>query len=255
MDAAQSPMADAPFTIVGSGFCADRRGVVVTCAHVIEAFMQASAKDQIAAVTEEKKKAPGPHRLGPVRTRQPFALFFVPRETKIWVACVGVTMVNMATDMDLGVLRLPPHEAFVIEGFPAIAFESFDAVQEGMDIGVCGFPLGNELMKRLGTVTSSFTRGILSSIIPPAGIDRQHIHGFQLEARATHGNSGGPVFCWNTGKVFGVLSSGIDDQYGSPLFTHAESVYKVLDTRMIETPVNPPMTFATTQLQTPLDQA
>src|SRR2546430_9346933 len=28
-----------PFTIVGTGFCIDRRGIVVTCRHVLEQFM------------------------------------------------------------------------------------------------------------------------------------------------------------------------------------------------------------------------
>jgi hypothetical protein len=30
---------DEPFTILGSGFCIDPTGIVITCRHVVEAFM------------------------------------------------------------------------------------------------------------------------------------------------------------------------------------------------------------------------
>lgn len=29
-----------PFTIIGSGFCIDAEGIIITCRHVIEAFME-----------------------------------------------------------------------------------------------------------------------------------------------------------------------------------------------------------------------
>ena len=70
------------------------------------------------------------------------------------------------------------------------------------------FPLGSVLQEQLGTITSSFTKGMISSIIRAQGIAREHLRGFQLDLTATNGNSDGPVFCLATGHVFGALQSG-----------------------------------------------
>ena len=78
-----------------------------------------------------------------------------------------------------------------------------------MEIGTCGFPLGNVLQEQIGTVTSSFTKGTISSIILAANVARDHLQGFQLDLTATNGNSGGAVFSLATGKVLGVLQGGI----------------------------------------------
>ena len=137
------------------------------------------------------------------------------------------------TDMDLGVLRLKRHVAFGT-GYPTVPLEDFDAIHEGMEVGTCGFPLGNKLFDQIGTATSSFSRGIVSSIIPTADATREHVKAFQLDLRATHGNSGGPVFGWETGQVLGVLQGGVDDDYGHHLFSRAESIYRLLDSDVIK---------------------
>ena len=81
--------------------------------------------------------------------------------------------------------------------------EDFKDLSEGDDIGVCGFPLGNFLYEQLGTVTSSFTKGILSSIIPASNVMLEHLGGFQLNVTATHGNSGGPVYFIDSMRAYG----------------------------------------------------
>jgi S1-C subfamily serine protease len=170
-----------------------------------------------------------------VRGSVPHALFYVFRSDVQQVVVipsrvdVGITK----TDMDLGLLRLHPH-TFFPQGYPTVSFEDFDQIHEGMDIATCGFPLGNMLFQQLGTVTSSFSRGIVSSIIPTSGAARQHVTGFQLDLRATHGNSGGPAFSWDTGQVFGVLQGGVNDDYGNHLFSRAESVYRMLDLGIVD---------------------
>jgi len=73
--------------------------------------------------------------------------------------------------------------------------------------GRVGF-VGRVRDDQLGTVTSSFTKGMISSIIPAQGVSLQHLRGFQLDLTAANGNSGGPVFSLQTGKVFGVLQGG-----------------------------------------------
>jgi S1-C subfamily serine protease len=232
------PPGQQPFTIVGSGFCVDPRGVVVTCAHVIEAFMEKNIKEQLASIPEHEQRKSA-QVIPDVRTLVPHALFYVPQpeSLKIVVACARIDTCVAKTDMDLGVVRLQPHGGFP-SGYPVLDIEEFDSVHEGLEVGTCGFPLGNVLFEQLGTVTSSFSRGIVSSIIPAAGIGRKHVTGFQLDIRATHGNSGGPVISWSNARVFGVLQGGVSDDYGAFLFSHAESLYRLLDDGLVEDILN-----------------
>jgi len=84
-------------------------------------------------------------------------------------------------------------------------------------------------------VTSSFTTGIVSSIIPAPDIPAEHIKAFQLGITATFGNSGGPVFSLKSGRVFGVLSGGPRDDAGAPLpgIAVAQPVYPVTTTELL----------------------
>jgi S1-C subfamily serine protease len=114
--------------------------------------------------------------------------------------------------------------------------EDYKSISEGDDISVCGFPLGNYLYDQLGTVTSSFTKGILSSIIPGPNVKLKYLNGFQLNVTATHGNSGGPVFSINSGKVFGVLTLGVTHPTGELVqgLVKAEPVYPVIEKDFIQ---------------------
>jgi hypothetical protein len=98
-------------------------------------------------------------------------------------------------------------------------------------------PLGSVLQEQLGTITSSFTKGMISSIIPAQGIVREHLRGFQLDLTATNGNSGGPVFCLATGHVFGTLQGGaLHPQKGHVVqgLAKAEPVYPLFDSGLID---------------------
>lgn len=228
------PMRKQPFTILGSGFCIHRQGVVVTCAHVIEAFMEKNIKEHLDSIpSEEKSKRI--QNIPETRSLIPHALFYLPRHDRheMHIITARVDVCTAKTNMDLGALRLHPHAAFP-QGYPVMRIEDFDHVHEGLEIATCGFPLGNLLFEQLGTVTSSFTRGIVSSIIPAEGASLKDVTGFQLDLRVTHGNSGGPVFSWKTGRVFGVLQSGLSDQRGQLVFSRAESVYRLLEDGFVE---------------------
>ena len=217
-----------PFTILGSGFCIHPRGVIVTCRHVAEAFLERKFETYISQLPAEKREKEI-QELQDVRSLIPYALFYVVRpgrhEVMMLPAPVQIGMAK--TDLDLGLLRVAVHAAFRT-GYPTVEIEDFDRIYEGKDVATCGFPLGSVLQQRMGTVTSSFSRGILSAIIPAPGASQNDVTAYQLDLRATHGNSGGPVFSVDNGRVLGVLQGGVVDDYGSPLFSRAESVYRVL---------------------------
>jgi len=48
---------DQPFTILGSGFSIHPRGIVITCEHVLSAFMDKPLHERIAEATEPKQES------------------------------------------------------------------------------------------------------------------------------------------------------------------------------------------------------
>jgi S1-C subfamily serine protease len=225
-----------PFTILGSGFCIDPSGIVITCRHVVEAFMSKTIDKQIAEAPPSK----GPNGFRPVSPGNvvtPHAVFYDTARSSEHIFAIPAQTRNLIAkiDKDLAALQLLPHTSFP-KGYPFLETEEFENISEGDEIGVCGFPLGNYLFKQLGTVTSSFTRGILSSIIPGPNVNLEHLDGFQLNVTATNGNSGGPVFSLASGKVFGVLTLGVFHPEGSFVqgLVKAEPVYPVIEAEFIE---------------------
>ena len=210
-----------PFDIVGSGFCIHADGVIVTCKHVFEAFVP-----------------PVPGGSGPVHARAiPQAVFYGGVQgTQIHMHAVSIIGAGIENGFDLAVLKLSSHPAFP-EGYPALAVADYSELHEMMDVATCGFPLGSVLQEQLGTITSSFTKGMISSIIPAQGIAREYLRGFQLDLTATNGNSGGPVFSLATGHVFGTLQGGaLNPQTGHVVqgLAKAEPLYPLFDSGLID---------------------
>jgi S1-C subfamily serine protease len=221
-----------PFNIVGSGFCIDSIGIIITCGHVLSAFFGEPLKEQVKkfdSVDPKKKTRTG--KVGVLSV--PNVLFYKTDEltkNNLVVFPVPVSTGMAKTDFDLAIFRILPHVGF-LRGFPFLEIEDYDNIYEGDEVAICGFPLGNYLYEQLGTVTSSFTKGIISSIIPGPNVSQKYLKGFQLNLTAAHGNSGGPVFSLSTGKVFGVLQRGAVDHEGKvlPNIIKAEPVYPVLE--------------------------
>jgi len=138
------------------------------------------------------------------------------------------------SDFDLAIVRVLPHTALP-NGYPFLEIEPYEAISEGDEIATCGYPLGNFLFEQIGTITSSFTRGSISSIIPSQGIPQEHLKMFQLNLTATYGNSGGPVFSVRTGRALGVLQGGIVDRQRKilPGLSRAEPVYPIVNSNDI----------------------
>jgi len=175
--------------------------------------------------------------VSPGLTVRPHAVFYDTDRSSEHIVAIPVPMQNASakTDKDLAALQLLPHTTFQ-DGYPFLEIENYQQLQEGDEIGLCGFPLGNYLFEQLGTVTSSFTKGILSSIIPGPNVSLELLRGFQLNVTATNGNSGGPVFSLTSGRVFGVLTLGVSHPNGGIVhgLVKAEPVYPVTEPDFIE---------------------
>jgi S1-C subfamily serine protease len=143
--------------------------------------------------------------------------------------------VGIVNDFDIAIFKLHKHPAFP-NGFPKLEVAEYADLHEMMEVATCGYPFGDFLWNQVGSVTSSFTKGTLSAILPAPGIAREHLSGFQLDLLSAPGNSGGPIFCPATGKVFGVLQGGPVDPKGNPILglTTAEPVYPAFDQGLIE---------------------
>jgi S1-C subfamily serine protease len=224
-----------PYTVVGSGFCVDPDGVVVTCQHVISAFMNKPVPDQLAEIDPVSRKSKLQHR-DDVRIQVPFVIFLIPGDVahQIKALLCPVDQIMARTDFDLALVRISPHHVLP-NGYPSLEIEPYEDISEGDDIATCGYPLGNFLFEQIGTITSSFMRGSISSIVPSQGIPKEHLKLFLLNLIATYGNSGGPVFSVSTGKAFGVLHGGIADRQGNilPGLSRAEPVYPIVNSKDI----------------------
>jgi trypsin-like peptidase len=216
-----------PFTILGSGFCVHPTGVVITCAHVFNAFLSQKSRQTIMI----------PGQLYPQEMTVPYAMFkgdVAGGQIEMHPVQV-ITAVPMKT-FDLAAMKLSSHPAFP-QGYPTLPIADYSEIHEMLEVGTCGFPLGEYLHDQFGTVTSSFTKGMISSIIPASGVTRENVRGFQLDLTATNGNSGGPVFSLATGAVFGVLQSGVVHPQSGQIvqgLTRAEPVYPLYDEGLID---------------------
>jgi hypothetical protein len=221
-----------PFTIVGSGFCVRPEGVVITCEHVFKAFVDPESYRRLIQTIGRSEG-----QLLSVKSIIPHAMFFSGvHGTEIRMDAVSIATGVAMKDFDLAALKLHTHPAFP-QGYPTLSIADYSELHEMMEVATCGFPLGEALHDQIGTVTSSFTRGMISSIIPAQGVDLKHLRGFQLDLTATNGNSGGPVFSLATGRVFGVLQGGVIHPENNQIvqgFTKAEPIYPLFDTDLVD---------------------
>lgn len=220
------------FDIVGSGVCIDPAGIILTCQHVISAFMAKSIPEQVKGLPKsgEPQSLPAPQMV------VPYAIFYkVDSKSRLLAFPCRVDQIISATDQDIGLIRVLPHTSFS-DGYPAVETEDYSEIHEGLEVGTCGFPLGNILKEQIGAVTSSFTFGTISTISPYEGVSKEKVEAFQLDLTATHGNSGGPVFSKLTHKLIGVLQGGIRHISGNPQpgLVRCESAYKFLAGNEVE---------------------
>lgn len=218
-----------PFRIIGSGFCVHSDGIVLTANHVFQSFLKDRHHKSVLERVGEGVHVPTPITVFGV-------LFYGGAEgSKVYMHEAVPTEVGVVNDFDIAIFKLRAHPAFP-KGFPKLEVSDYADLHEMMAVATCGYPFGDFLWNQVGSVTSSFTKGTMSAILPAQGIAREHLSGFQLNLVSAPGSSGGPIFDPATGKVFGVLQGGPVDPKGNPILgiTTSEPVYPAFDQGLIE---------------------
>ncbi len=227
-----------PFKIFGSGFCVHPDGVILTCNHVFESFFPPRTNPY-----EDHHHRKLTRRLGdgvqvPVDLK-PFGTLVRGKieGSQILMHQLGVSGAVEVNKTDLALIKIKMDRSLFPDGFPTVDIADYGDLYEMMDAGTCGYPFGAYLWRQTGSISSSFTKGALSTICPSPGIALEHLDSFHLDLTSFEGNSGGPVFCADTGKVFGVLRGGIrepkkdQDIVGLSI---AEPVYPAFQDQLIE---------------------
>jgi S1-C subfamily serine protease len=183
--------------IMGTGFIADRVGLVITAGHVIDPWIKAAQAQGAAANIDMPRvliHSPAAHQ----GNEFGWGYFGVP-----------VTGILRSPKYDLAVLRIAPAAE---AGVPIDPLPLSDApCEEGDEVSVCGYPFGTQLHAQLFSgmpvIVPSFSQGIVSAILPHTGAPKSLLKGFQIDAMINGGNSGGPVFDPTAGRVVGVITN------------------------------------------------
>lgn len=114
-----------PFTILGSGFCIDPSGIVITCRHVVEAFMSKTVAQQITEA-QPSKTPNGLRPVSPGNVVTPHAVFYDTARSSEHIFAIPAQTRNLLakTDKDLAALLLFPHTSFP-KGYPFVEIEEF----------------------------------------------------------------------------------------------------------------------------------
>ncbi|MCA0239440.1 MAG: serine protease [Proteobacteria bacterium] len=183
-------MMDSPrFGFRGSGFFIGDGSIVATCWHVLPDL---TAPNRTAGVTSIAVQTARPD--GSLEQRD-------------------AEVLGSSRAHDLALLRIKGQPG------PALPLAAAGTAREGMDVALIGYPIGGVLgfkpVTHRGIVAS-----IVASALPTAGA-RQLDEGtvtrlregsfelLQLDATAYPGNSGGPLFELETGRVIGVVNMGL----------------------------------------------
>lgn len=177
----------APFQFLASGFAVGDGTLVVTSAHALPQPLDARRPDPVAVLS------PAPPRDGRAQAEM--------REAR-------TVAVDATTDLALLRIDGPP--------LPALRLRDSDAVRDGQDVLMTGFPAG----AAFGPVPMTW-RGMIAAVTPiavaparAADVDSTTLRRlstgtysvFQLDATTYAGGSGSPVYDPETGDVLGVVN-------------------------------------------------
>jgi S1-C subfamily serine protease len=189
--------------IIGTGFFVDKRGLVMTNEHVIEAWSNIPANARIVMIF-------------PPPTNE-------NAQTRFGVVLRSVLAINSIASFASGGPFYgvdKPDFAFVHVDIKDVPFLEIcgdsDTLEMGVDVLTIGFPKGNvPLMPYSPTKASQVSpfarRGIISSVLPCPCPDP---HGFTVDILSEGGASGSPIVRSDDPRVIGILHAGFG---GAPI--------------------------------------
>jgi S1-C subfamily serine protease len=187
--------------IIGTGFIVHKNGIVATNAHVVKCFRKLF------------KPKESPEEEWPVS-----AMLLKLTDEGMVELLLDVLNVFELTGFIPGKVYYGPEEgpdlAFVqinAKGLPAVDFDSTTPIEEGIEVGTAGFPMGTDMLTAPGwlhQITPTLQKGIIAAVHP---FSSSKPHSYSVNIMVQGGSSGSPVFSCESGKIIGMISSAVHD--------------------------------------------
>jgi len=122
--------------------------------------------------------------------------------------------------LDVGLLEFNRGEDGDLHACQPVVFGELAQIQVGADIGVCGFPHGNVLLRdspginRWGPVIH---QGLISGVSPYESANPRDLTAFLTDIYSAPGMSGSPVFVLPDGQVVGLHYGGLEGTVGAAI--------------------------------------
>jgi serine protease Do len=182
----------------GSGFVVSSGGLIVTNRHLIRDWEYNSASQGLTGrTTRIEVILPGQEQGQAIRAE--------------------VHRLGPETEPDVAILKVNMSKLRFVRGIEP----ELSKINQGEDVAVIGYPFGLDLLKRTNDeqVSPSLATGIVSRVG----------HDFiQLNLRAYHGNSGGPVLN-RKGEVIGILTANVNAAQDIALCTPISAALELIN--------------------------
>jgi hypothetical protein len=209
------------FPIIGTGVILDD-GLIATNAHVVDALLKLPRPPNFP-----KDKFPFVAVLFHAVKPGDNAAILEESVAEVPLEVVGIFRVEGLIPRGRGVYYGPERPDFNIvhvraKELPRVELEAnTDRLIEGAEVGTIGYPMGTSALRAPGWLHQFgpfLQRGIISAILP---LRCKSPHSFVINLMSMGGASGSPVFLAESGRVIGILNSGLVQPI--PLYTKVEN--------------------------------
>ena len=183
--------------IIGTGFFVDKRGIALTCGHVINKLKTLPRRGQMAMVFSEIELTDGGRQI--MVMARPIRAYSDLHEFEANGPFYGEKI------PDFGFVQIEIRDVPLLQ----IAADC-EAIRIGNDVAFLGFSSVSEALCSYGTVvqvTPFLRRAIISSVYP---FPSPNPHGFTMDAGTSGGESGSPVFVPGSATVVGMVFEGFE---------------------------------------------